>query len=178
MTPVFLLSGIATLLQLFNSRLARVADDLAHATDLLRGGCDSMDDRTLRRQLLRLTRRMWVLDASIALGAFGGATTCGAAFILFLGAVRKSGVDQWLIWLFAIALACTIGSLVVFLGDSILAWIGLRNEGPLPRSPMLLVRPQSVGSVGVVNNPGMDRCSMAVCPSSSTQPIDVRERLP
>ncbi len=36
LTPVFLLTGIGTLLGLFNTRLARVSDRIEHATDLLR----------------------------------------------------------------------------------------------------------------------------------------------
>ena len=51
---------------------------------------------------------------------------------LFLGSVRDSSVGTWLIVLFAAALGCTVCSLVAFLGDSLLAWHGLRREGPLP----------------------------------------------
>lgn len=77
---------------------------------------------------------MLMLDASVALGAIGGASTCGAAFVLFLGSVGNSSVADWLIGLFALALGCTVCSLITFLGDSLLAWHGLRREGALPRS--------------------------------------------
>ena len=134
LTPVFLLSGIGVLLSLFNTRLARVSDDMAHAADLLKGDANPEDEAQLQRQLARLARRMWVLDACIAVGACGGASTCGSAFVLFLGGVRDSAVAGWLIGLFALALGCTVISLIAFLGDSVLAWHGLRREGPLPRS--------------------------------------------
>ena len=134
LTPVFLLSGIGVLLQLFNSRLARVSDHMAHAADLLNGDVSPAEEARLRRHLVRFAHRMWLLDASIALGAIGGASTCGAASVLFLASVRMSEVAGWLIGLFALALGCTVSSLIVFLGDSVLAWHGLRREGPLPRS--------------------------------------------
>jgi hypothetical protein len=56
--------------------------------------------------------------------------------VLFVGSIRASAVEGWLIGLFALALVCTVGSLVTFMGDSLLAWHGLRREGPLPRSTM------------------------------------------
>ena len=38
LTPVFLLSGIGTLLNVFNTRLSRVSDHREHATELLQIG--------------------------------------------------------------------------------------------------------------------------------------------
>jgi len=134
LTPVFLLSGIGILLGLFNTRLARAADEMAQAADLLTGDVSPADDANLRRHLARLEHRRWLLDASIVMGATGGASSCGAAFVLFLGSVGKSAVAGWLIGLFAVALGCAVMALIVFLGDSVLAWRGLRREGLLPRS--------------------------------------------
>jgi hypothetical protein len=134
LTPVFLLTGVGNLLVLFNTRLARVSDYAVHVSDLLRS-CGSADEHErLQRHILRLAHRVAILDASIALGAIGGSSTCGAALVLFLGSVSKAGVDRWLIGLFTIALGCTVASLIAFLGDSLLAWHGLRREGPLPKS--------------------------------------------
>ena len=134
LTPVFLLSGIGTLLQLFNARLARVAKSLARAADLVEQAAGPAEQRRLRRHLAGFARRMWLLDAAIALGAVGAAASCGAASILFLGSIRNSAEDGWLIGLFATALGCTVASLVVFLGDSVLAWMALRGDGPLAGS--------------------------------------------
>ena len=134
LTPVFMLSGIGVLLSLFNTRLARVSDDLSHAADLLAGEIGPVDDVMLLPRMVRIKRRMWLLDACIMIGAIGGAATCGAAFVLFLGSVRQSAIAGWLIGLFALALGCTMVALIVFIGDSVLAWQGLRQEGPLPRS--------------------------------------------
>ena len=134
LTPVFLLSGIATLLGVFNTRLARVSDHVEHASELLEGDADEAEAARLSLHLQRLRRRVFALDASVALGAIGGAATCGSVFVLFLGGVRGSGVAGWLIGLFGLALGCTVLSLVAFLADSLFAWHGLRRDGPLPRA--------------------------------------------
>jgi hypothetical protein len=134
LTPVFLLSGIGTLLNVFNTRLSRVSDHRAYVTDLLRGETDADRQIWLRAHLVRLRRRTLVLDASVVLGAIGGASTCGAAWVLFLGSVREAAIATWLFVLFGLALGCTACALVAFLADSVLAWHGLRREGSLPHA--------------------------------------------
>ncbi|HTB47490.1 MAG TPA: DUF2721 domain-containing protein [Acetobacteraceae bacterium] len=132
LTPVFLLSGIGTLLNVFNTRLSRVSDHREHAMEMLRGEDETVDHALLRAHLRRLRQRTLVLDASIAFGAVGGASTCGAAFVLFLGSLRNTAITTWLIALFGLALVCTASALIAFLADSVLAWHGLHREGPLP----------------------------------------------
>ena len=135
LTPVFMLSAVGNLLGVFNTRLARVSDHLTHLNEMLKGEIASDEERRLRAHLKRLVRRMTLLDASVALGAVGGASTCGAALALFLGSLKDAADESWLIGLFATALVCTVASLVTFMGDSLLAWHGMRREGPLPKTP-------------------------------------------
>ena len=134
LTPVFLLSGVGTLLNVFNTRLARVTDQSERISDLLDKSADR-DSVQLKAHLNRLQRRIVALDSSIIFGGIGGAATCGAAFAMFLGGLRNSATASWLVLLFGLALACIVGSLVAFLIDGLLAWHGLRVEGPLPRAP-------------------------------------------
>lgn len=133
LTPVFLLTGVGNLLGVFNARIARVADHITNVTVLLRSVAGSDEQARLRSHLLRLTRRASMLDAAVALAAIAGSSTCSAALMLFLGSVSQSGGGSWLIGLFTVALSCTVGSLVAFFADSVLAWHGLRREGPPPR---------------------------------------------
>jgi hypothetical protein len=133
LTPVFLLSGIGTLLNLFNTRLSRVSDHREHIDELLHGEIEDAERRRLHVHLSRLHRRTTMLDASIILGGIGGASTCGAAFVLFLGSLRDTAIATWLFILLGLALGCTAFALVTFLADSVLAWHGLHREGPLPR---------------------------------------------
>jgi Protein of unknown function (DUF2721) len=134
LTPVFLLSGIGTLLNVFNTRLSRVSDHREHVAELLRGELDDAERVRMQSHARRLWRRTIVLDASVILGAFGGACTCGAASVLFLGSLRETAIAAWLFVLFGIALGCTACALVAFLADSLLAWHGLHRDGSLPRA--------------------------------------------
>jgi Protein of unknown function (DUF2721) len=134
LTPVFLLSGIGTLLNVFNTRLSRVSDHTEHTSELLRGQPDDAEAERLLGHLARLHRRRLVLDASVVLGALGGAATCCAAFALFLGGLRDAAIASWLFVLFGAALGCTVIALIAFVADSLLAWHGLHRHGPLPRS--------------------------------------------
>jgi hypothetical protein len=133
LTPVFLLSGIGTLLNVFNTRLSRVSDHREHVMEMLRSETEAAEQRRLRVHAARLRHRTTVLDASIVLGAMGGASTCGAAFVLFLGSLRETAVASWLFVLFGLALGCTASALLAFVFDSVLAWHGLHRDGSLPR---------------------------------------------
>ncbi len=84
LTPVFLLSGIATLLNVFSTRLARVADRVEAVSKALEGA-DATLAKSLSAQLVHLHRRSLALDVAVVLGAIGGAT-CAAVLALFVGA--------------------------------------------------------------------------------------------
>jgi hypothetical protein len=134
LTPVFLLSGIGALLNVFNQRLGRVSDHVAHLTELLAANQDEADGVTLVRHLKRLSHRRVALDASVVLGALAGASTCGAAFALFLVTLRDSSGGTLLLWLFGGSLGCTIAALMAFVVDTILGLHGIWRDGPMPRS--------------------------------------------
>src|SRR5215831_15515661 len=74
LTPIFLLSGIATLLNVFATRLARVADLVVQITKAMEQA-DPDDSADLARQLLRLRRRSIALDAAVAISAIAAFTT-------------------------------------------------------------------------------------------------------
>jgi hypothetical protein len=133
LTPVFLLSGVGTLLNVFATRLARVTDHMEHSEELLRAEPDGPDAARLRAHMHRLRRRTFALDVAVALGAVGGAATAAATLTLFVGALRDAAVAWALFLMFGAAVACTICALAAFLAETVLSWHGLRNEGPLPR---------------------------------------------
>ncbi|GEN61010.1 hypothetical protein ANI02nite_28940 [Acetobacter nitrogenifigens DSM 23921 = NBRC 105050] len=134
LTPVFMLSGVGTLLNLFNTRSARVADHIEKASDLLDDEVDKHARQSLHRHLFHLRRRTFVLDLSILFAGLAGATTCGAAFVLFLGSVRDASIALWLVLMFGAALLATVAALAAFLVDCLLSWNSLKSEGPLPKS--------------------------------------------
>ena len=125
LTPVFLLSGVASLLGVLSTRLGRVADrvdDLAERLETAEPGQRSR----LEVRLTYLRRRSHVLDAAVMMGTLGGISTSFAALLLFVGTLRdKAGVSLFVA--FGFALLFTIGALSAFLIEMLLASRGLRD---------------------------------------------------
>ena len=89
LTPVFLLSGIATLLNVFSlTRLARVADRVEALSKAL-DDADPTQAKALAVLLAQLHRRSLALDTAVVLGALGGAATCGAVLALLVSELGK-----------------------------------------------------------------------------------------
>jgi hypothetical protein len=113
LTPVFLLSGIATLLNVFSTRFARVADQVDAAAKLMESA-DTARAEVLTRRLTHLHRRSLALDAAVALGAAGGALTCATVLALFVGEAGGFGVAAMLFVTFGLAIACTLAAIAAF----------------------------------------------------------------
>jgi hypothetical protein len=127
LTPVFLLSGIATLLNVFSTRLARVADQVAAVGKAL-NDADPAGQAILTRQLTTLFRRSVALDAAVVLAALGAAATCGAVLALFVSSFREKANAWVLFGLFAAAVVCALGGIVAFAVEMLMAGIGIRRE--------------------------------------------------
>lgn len=128
LTPVFLLSGIATLLNVFSTRLARVADRVEQISKEIEGADLGEDVDDLAAQLLHLRRRSIALDVAVVLAAIGGAATCGSVLTLFVGALRDATVASVLFTTFGIAVACTIGAIAAYTTEMLMAGSGVRAE--------------------------------------------------
>jgi Protein of unknown function (DUF2721) len=126
LTPVFLLSGIATLLNVFSTRLARVADRVEQISKELEGADSEEDLDDLAAQLLHLRKRSIALDVAVVLAAIGGASTCGSVLTLFVGALRDATVASVLFTTFGVAVACTIGAIAAYTTEMLMAGSGVR----------------------------------------------------
>jgi hypothetical protein len=127
LTPIFLLSGIATLLNVFSTRLARVADRVDQITKAMEEA-DPDESVELAGQLLHLRRRSIALDAAVVLGAIAAASTCASVFTLFVGALRNSTVASILFTTFGLAIASTISAIGAFTAEMLMAGSGVRAE--------------------------------------------------
>jgi hypothetical protein len=126
LTPVFLLSGIASLLAVLSTRLARVADRVDALAEQLEA-TGPVDSRRLRLRLAYLRRRSHVLDAAVIMGTLGGVATSCAGLFLFVGTLRdRPGMALFVA--FGLALLFTMGALVAFLIEMLLASRGLRDQ--------------------------------------------------
>ncbi len=123
LTPVFLLSGIAALLNVFATRLARVADRLDSLADAIGGGTCTDEQRV---QLERLHRRSQALDTAVVLGTAGAAATCMAILTLFLFALSNKTIASVLLGFFGLAIICTLGSVTAFGLEMLMSSRGLR----------------------------------------------------
>lgn len=121
LTPVFLLSGIAALLNVFATRLARVADQSERISTLPQ---DPIRDLRLRR--LRFRSRC--LDFAVVLAALAGASTCGAVLYLFLGGIGELQGGSVLFLLFGGAIVLTMGALWAYVLEMLVAARGVRRR--------------------------------------------------
>jgi hypothetical protein len=121
LAPVFLLSGIAALLNVFATRLGRVADQADVLADQPR--------ETVGRdvQLSVLHWRSLALDWAVLLSAMAGVLTCGTVLALFLGVALNTGAASLLFLLFGAAIVFTMGALVAYVVEMLLAAHGVRQ---------------------------------------------------
>lgn len=127
LAPVFLLSGIATLLNVFSTRYARVADQV----DALAKQVDTADDTTAAGLALRLThlhRRSLALDVAVALAAIAGALTCVTVLALFVGEAGGPAVATMLYVTFGLAIASTLLAVMAFALEMLMASQRIRAE--------------------------------------------------
>ena len=134
LTPVFLLSGIATLLNVFATRLARVGDKVEAVTKAFEGA-DDAEKTALHAQLKTLHRRSVALDFAVILGAVAGAATCGAVLTMFVGALSEQTMASVLFGLFGLAVICALCAIVAFTVEMLLAGTGIREEVAYHRRP-------------------------------------------
>ena len=127
LTPIFLLSGIAALLNVFATRLSRVADRVDQILKEI-DGAEPEQAALLTSSLARLRWRSLALDVAVVLAAIGAAATCGAVLTLFVGALRDVTVAWWLFAAFGFAVVCTIGAILVYTAKMLMTGSGVRKE--------------------------------------------------
>src|SRR5262252_1526384 len=117
LTPVFLLTAVAALLNVFSTRLGRVADRVHQVSVNLQSSMTT--DAHLLLKYLR--RRSLVLDLAVVLATIAGMATSGAALILFVGALGEAVVRSMLFVLFGGAIFFTIAALFTFAIEMMMA---------------------------------------------------------
>ena len=127
LAPVFLLSGIATLLNVFSTRLARVADRVDQLTKAVEDA-DQEEAARLALALVRLHRRSVALDVAVVLGAIGAAATCASVLALFVGALKDATIASVLFTTFGLAVASTLGAIGAFAVEMLLAGSCVRAD--------------------------------------------------
>ncbi len=127
LAPVFLLSGVATLLNVFSTRYARVADQVDALAKLM-DAADEAEAMALALRLTHLRRRALALDVAVALAAVSGALTCATVLALFLGEAGGLALATVLYVTFGLAIACTLAAIVAFATEMLMASQRVRAE--------------------------------------------------
>lgn len=141
LTPVFLLSGIAALLNVFAGRMARVSDRLDHLSADLRSA-DTKVAADIAVEIKALHKRSVMLDAAVILGSAGAAATCLNILTLFVLALADVKIAAILLLFFTAAILCTLGSVGAFGLEMLMSGSVLRGRmyGHVPSLPRLRFR--------------------------------------
>lgn len=136
--PVFLLSGVAAMLNVLTSRLARVIDRARSMEgeyhDLPLG-----DDRhVLRDRLAVLSRRSRLINRAITLCTICALLVCLLIVTLFVLALLDVSGSRWIAGLFVLAMLALIGGLITFLQEISIATASVRIDPPQDRMPTTL----------------------------------------
>lgn len=124
--PVFLITGVGTMLALFSNRLARVIDRSLEFERLIAAAKEPERAERLRVRLAALAQRGRLLSRAITLATLCGLLVSVVVVLLFLGNALKVGVGYLIGTLFTLAMVSFIASILFFLRDVFVATKSLR----------------------------------------------------
>lgn len=127
--PVFLLTGVASILSVLTSRVARIIDRSRSLHSKLIYPVQQQKSEEIHAELLVLTRRGKLINRAIGLCTACVLLICSVIAILFLGSFMTYNMDIPIALLFVTAMLCLIMALILFIGEIYLATANVRN-GP------------------------------------------------
>lgn len=123
--PVFLISGVATLLSVLTNRLGRIVD----RARLLEAKLD-LRDATQRaktsEELIRLSRRARLVNLAITFSTVCALLTCVTIATLFAGTFLPANLSKFITVMFVAAMLSLFLALMAFLAEVITATRALR----------------------------------------------------
>ena len=133
--PVFLLSGVAAMLNVLTSRLARVID---RARAMEREYHDlpmGKERHIVRDRLAVLSKRSRFINRAITLCTVCALLVCLLIVTLFVSALLDVSGSRWIAGLFVLAMLALIGGLLTFLQEISIATASVRIDPPQDRMP-------------------------------------------
>ena len=116
-TPVFLLVGIAGMLNTLSGRLARVIDRKRFVDRNILRTPDSLCGDALRLEGRRLEQRIRLVNWSIRAFVGGALVVCLVVVALFLGDIAAPSLAGIIASLFMLAMLLIISGLILLLGE-------------------------------------------------------------
>jgi MFS family permease len=123
--PVFLLTAVSGMLNVFAGRLARIVDR-ARALETLLPAAVERAAEELHRKLYVLSRRAKLVNTSITLCTICSLLVCTMIGVMFIGAVLQLDVYRLVALLFGLAMVAFIVALIAFLREIFIATQNLR----------------------------------------------------
>jgi hypothetical protein len=123
--PVFLLTGVATLLGVLSTRLGRTIDR-ARVLEALLESADAAHIESMHAELSVLSRRAKLIYRAIALGVITALLICSVIALLFVSAFTRAEVILVVAGFFIAAMGALISTLLLFLREVFLATRVLR----------------------------------------------------
>jgi hypothetical protein len=127
--PVFLLTGVASILSVLTNRLGRIIDRSRILHNRLLSLKKERQDKETHDELAVLTQRMRLINWAIGLCTTCVLLICSVIAILFLGSFIILNMAIPIASLFVAAMLCLILALTFFIGEIYLATAYVRN-GP------------------------------------------------
>lgn len=122
--PVFLLTGVGTMLMVLTNRLARIIDRTRILEDRLDAGPNDMH----MDELDVLYRRWHLINFAITLSTACGLLICLVIGLLFLGDTTNLPLDKFIAALFVSGMFALIGAFVYLLREIFVASTTLRTR--------------------------------------------------
>lgn len=123
--PVFLLNGVAVLLAMLTSRLARIVDR-ARGLEVRLPEAGDEEAREIHRVLELTSRRGRLMNRAITLGTIAALLVALVVALLFAAAFLPFAAAQVIAVLFVVCMATLVGSLWCFLMEVRMATAALR----------------------------------------------------
>lgn len=124
--PVFLFSGVGTLLVVLTNRLARVVDR-TRALEAQVGGPAELAGATVQ-ELALLKRRAHLINWAVSLSTLAALLICCVVGVLFVGAFLDVHLVRAVALCFVTAMLALIAALICFLQEILFATGGLRRR--------------------------------------------------
>jgi hypothetical protein len=123
--PVFLLTGVSSLIGVLTTRLGRIIDR-ARVLEALLTLPPEQQPAHIHEDLLTLSQRARLVNAGITLSVATALFVCAVIVVLFVGAFLQINVSSEVAILFIVAMIALIGALISFLREIFKATASLR----------------------------------------------------
>ena len=140
--PVFLLSGVAAMLNVLTNRLGRVIDRARQFEVQYHDLPSGTERQAMRDRLATLSQRSRLINRAITLCTFCALLICVVIVTLFLSALLQVTASRVIAGLFILAMLALIGGLLAFLQEIFIATASVRIDPPQDRLP------QTTGAAG------------------------------